>query len=64
MNYNCKWNSMVRDVTAELEHPEEEVSELDTANRLMEILRTDAQLDRSFPWDNGSRITELFKESV
>jgi hypothetical protein len=64
MHYNCMWNGVVRDVTAELEHHEEEVSELDTANKLLEIIKKNAHLDRDFPWEQSSRITELFKESV
>jgi hypothetical protein len=62
MHYDCKWNSLVREVTATLEKPEEEVSELETSKVLLAQLKRNAHLDRDFPERN--RIAELFEESV
>lgn len=61
MDYDCKWNGLVRDVTATLEHPEEEVSEVETAKVLFAKLKTCVNLDHEFP--GGQRIVKLFEES-
>ena len=62
MDYDCKWNGMVRDVTAALEYPEEEVSEVEAVKVLLAKIKTCAHLDRDFP--GGHRIAQLFEESV
>jgi len=53
---------MVRDVTAALEYPEEEVSEVEAVKVLLAKIKTCAHLDRDFP--GGHRIAQLFEESV
>ena len=62
MDYDCKWNGLVRDVTAALENPEEEVPEVEAAKVLLAKIKTCAHLDRDF--HGGHRIAQLFEESV
>lgn len=62
MNYDCMWNGLVRDVTAQLEQSDEEVSELDVTKKLLEFLTSTALLDADFPLDSGSRMRNLFME--
>lgn len=62
MNYDCMWNGLVRDVTAQLEQSDEEVSELDATKKLLEFLTSTAILDVDFPLDSGSRMRNLFME--
>ena len=60
MNYDCKWNGLVRDVTAQKEKHEEEVSECEVTKNLLDHLTMQAKLDITFPFARGSRIQTLF----
>jgi hypothetical protein len=64
MNYDCEWNSVVRDVTARKEKHDEEVSEYEVTRILLDHLTTQAKLDITFPYEKGSRIQRLFTEDV
>jgi hypothetical protein len=62
VNYDCKWNGLVRDVTASNEKHDEEVNEHIVHRALLETIRENAMLDHQFP--ERSRIGELFAESA
>jgi len=62
MNFDCMWNGLVRDVTAQLEQSDEEVSEVDALKKLLEFLKSTALLDDDFPLEIGSRMRNLFME--
>lgn len=62
MNYDCMWNGLVRDVTAQLEQSDEEVPEVEALKKLLEFLKSTALLDADFPLDSGSRMRNLFME--
>jgi hypothetical protein len=64
MDYDCRWNSMVRDVTAKHETHDEETPELDVLKALLGHLTTQARLDITFPQTKGSRIQTLFTEDA
>lgn len=63
MNFDCMWNGLVRDVTAQLEQSDEEVSEVDALKKLLQFLTSTALLDVDFPLDRGSRMENLFMEA-
>ena len=62
MDYDCRWNSLVRDITAKHEKHEEETPELDVFQELLKHLTMQARLDITFPQTKGSRIQSLFLE--
>ena len=63
-HYNSAWNALVRDVTAKLEQPEEEVSEIETYKMLIQDLRDLVHCDRMTGKNCEKHIAELFKERV
>lgn len=63
LDYDCKWNGVVRDITAKHER-DEEVFVAAVHGELLSIIRADALLDHSFPQEDGSRVGQLFVESV
>jgi hypothetical protein len=60
----CKWNGVVRDITASQEMPEEEVYEDAVYVGLLEAIKVNASLDRTFPREKVSRVEELFVEAT
>lgn len=56
--FDCKWNGLVRDVTAEFEHEGELVDPYEVFKRLVQIVRDNGQLDHHFP--ARSRLGEFF----
>jgi len=64
MNYDCMWNGLVRDVTAQFEQSDEEVSEVEVLKKLLDFLTSTAILDVDFPLDSGSRMRNLFMEAT
>jgi hypothetical protein len=64
VNHDCKWNSLVREVTALRESHDEKVREVNVYRELLEKIKENATLDRELPWENGSRLQELFVESA
>jgi hypothetical protein len=66
VGHNCKWNGVVRDVTAIHETTDEEVNEGLVYVGLLETIKASAVLDHQFPRDrrNPSRVEDMFQESV
>jgi hypothetical protein len=56
--FDCNWNALVREVTAECEIGDEQVDAYEVFKRLVEIFRQNGHLDHSFP--ARIRLTELF----
>lgn len=63
MDWNCRWNGIVRDVTAKHELADEEVPVFPVYEDLFSTIKSEARLDHSFPWQEGSRVQQLFAES-
>ena len=59
---DCKWNGLVREVTAQYEVADEETNETNVYRELIEKIKENAVLDHSLPWERGSRMEELFAE--
>jgi len=64
VDHACKWNGLVRDITANQEMAGEEVYPEAVYVGLLETLRCNASLDHQFPRENKSRVDELFAESA
>jgi hypothetical protein len=56
--FDCKWNSLVREVTAEHELGEGETEVYATYKQLVQVIRDNGQLDHAFP--TKDRLGELF----
>ena len=63
MDFNCRWNAVVRDITASNESHDEETDEVSTYVGLLEAIKVNAYLDRQFPRSDVSRVQELFVET-
>ncbi len=60
--FDCKWNALIRDVTAEYETHDEEVDEREVFKELVSQVRQSGYLDHSFPTRN--RLAELFNDPI
>lgn len=58
--FDCKWNGLVRDVTAKMEKSDEEVSEPEVVQGLLRHVLGSAKLDATFA---SRRIWSLFLEA-
>lgn len=61
MPFDCKWNAIVRDKTAEIEQDGNDVDELLALNMLFDYIKTSAKLDNQFNPEEMPRIIALFK---
>jgi hypothetical protein len=59
--FDCKWNGIVRDVTAQHEHSGMVVSELVVLRHLVDLVRNEGSLDHSYPDRKGSGTRSLFE---
>ena len=65
VNHACKWNGLVRDITAANESHDEEVNEHNVYIALIETIKANAALDHQLPRENvSSRVQELFTEAA
>ena len=60
--FDCKWNGLVRDITAGHESEGEVVDVLGVFKELVSVFRDNGQLDKMFPMQGGkpSRLNSLF----
>ena len=63
VDYDCKWNGLVREVTANCERGDEQVNEYQVVKFLLDHLTALCRLDITFPHENGQRAWKLFEES-
>jgi len=61
MEYDCQWNSLVRDITAKLERENEEVDEHKTHILLLTYIKAQATLDHNE--NTQRRLLSVFAES-